>query len=127
MNNNVNISKVALEAFPILSGATFIRQLASPVPLVPDTTFDIFTTDSRAFLALVTTDYADPQDQSIELKNISGQYAFEFVDLLKPHNKNNEVTEILAHDDIEGDFLVYEPYKNHRRCYYLVNLKTQSE
>lgn len=126
MNNDTNIPRVALEAFPILSNATFIRRLASPIPLVPDTTFDILTTDSQTFLALVTTDYADPQNQSVELKSISGQLGFEFVNLLKPHSKNNKVIEILGHDDMEGDFLIHEPYKNHRRYYYLANLKTRS-
>jgi len=127
MKSNIDITQAARDAFPILSDATFIRQLASPVPLVPDTTFDIFATSSRNFLALVITDYADPQDQSLELKNISGQYGFEFVNLLKPHGKDSETIDILENDDMEGNFFIYEPYKSYQHYFYLANIKSQSE
>ena len=127
MSNNEDIPKLALAAFPILSDAVFIRQLASLVPLVPDTTFDIFTVNHHNLLALVTTDYSDPKNQSLELKNISGQYGFEFVNLLKPGSKNHKTIEILEHDNMTEDFQVYEPYKNYRCYYYLANIKAKPE
>lgn len=125
MNNDIGITKIALDAFPVLSNATFVRRLAPPIPLVPDTTFDIFATSSQDFFALVATDYADPQHQSLELKNISGQYGFEFVNLLKPYSQDNDTIEILEHDDMEDDFLVHGAYKNYKLYYYLANLKVQ--
>lgn len=37
------------------------------------------------------TDYADPIDQSQELKNISGEYAFEFTKLIKPYENDMNI------------------------------------
>jgi hypothetical protein len=123
MSNNTAIPKTVLEAFPTLSDATFMRRLASPVPLVPDTTFDIFAVSSRGFMALVATDYADPLSQSQELKSISGEYGFEFANLRKPYGKNNETAEVLDIDIIEDNFFIVLPYRNHKVYYYLANLK----
>lgn len=127
MNNVTNIPKIVLEAFPILSEATFARQLASPVPLIPDTTFDIFAKSSQEFLVLVTTDYADPQDQGQELQSISGQYKIEFTNLVKPFDQNKETVEIFEHDEMEGDFFVTAPYKNYKLYYYVANVRFQTE
>lgn len=121
-----DIPDSVLEAFPSLQGKASVRQLASPVPLVPDTTFDIFVSDSQDFFALVTTDYADPYDQSNELKSISGSYEFEFDSLQKPFD--NEVTiEVLPHDEMDGNFFVTAPYKKYRLYYYVANLKPDSD
>ena len=85
MNNYSNFifPSVVFEAFPILKKLQYIRQFASLVPLNPDTTFHLFGGEDGHFLVLVMTDYADPIDQSQELKNISGEYAFEFTKLIR--------------------------------------------
>lgn len=106
MTENVNILDSVLKAFPQLTAATFVRRFASPVPLVPDTNFDIYITQDRQFFALVMTDHADPLAQSQELKEISGQYEFEFDYLLKPDN-NSQTIEVLNHNEMVGDFSVY--------------------
>jgi hypothetical protein len=90
MNNYSNFifPSVVFEAFPILKKLQYIRQFASLVPLNPDTTFHLFGGEDGHFLVLVMTDYADPIDQSQELKNISGEYAFEFTKLIKPYKND---------------------------------------
>ena len=122
-----NIPDSVLEAFPSIRNKVSVRQLASPVPLVPDTTFNIFMSDSRGSFALVTTDYADPYNQSHELKSISGSYEFEFDDLQKPFSENSETISILKNDDMDGSFFVTAPYKNHKLYYYVANLKPHSD
>ena len=117
-NNNEKIPDIAKEAFPLISGATFVERFT-----LPDTTFDIYSKDTEGHIALVTTDYADPQDQSRELKSISGQNEFEFADLVKPYSTNGETVAVLEHDDMEGDFFATVPYKNYKLYYYLANLK----
>lgn len=124
MNNN--LPGIVREAFPAIVEAVFVRQLASPVPLVPDTTFDIYIEGSKDYIALVTTDYADPLDQSQELKKISGQYEFEFSNLIKPYGQDGIVT-ILEHDEMDGDFFVTTPHKNYNLYYYLANLVSKRE
>lgn len=102
---NITIPQNVMDAFPVLSSASYIRRFASLVPLCPDTVFDIFAVETGEYFALVTTDYPDPQYQSEELRAISGDYMFEFVDLKKPHSDNETIT-ILPNDDIEVDFTV---------------------
>lgn len=120
MNND--IPEIVSEAFPVLARAVFARQLASPVPLSPDTTFDIYyIKESDGFMALVTTDYPDPMGQSLELKRISGQYEFEFSNLIMPHD-NDKTTPVLENDDMDGYFLVSVPYKKYYLYYYVANL-----
>lgn len=121
-----DIPDSVLEAFPSLQDKVSVRQLASPVPIVPDTTFDIFVTNSKDYIALVTTDYADPYDQSKELKSVSGSYEFEFDNLQKPFD-NKATIELLPHDEMDGDFLVTVPYKQYRLHYYVANLKSHSD
>ncbi len=101
MNNYSNFifPSVVFKAFPILKKLQYIRQFASLAPLNPDTTFHLFGGEDGHFLVLVMTDYADPMDQSQELKNISGEYAFEFTKLIKPYN-NDEYIEIKENDEI---------------------------
>lgn len=121
-----DIPDSVLQAFPLIQDKTSVRQLASPVPLVPDTTFDIFVTDSQDYIALITTDYADPLGQSRELKSISGSYEFEFTNLIMPYD-NDRTVEVLEHDEMDGNFLVSVPYKNYRLQYYVANLKFDDE
>jgi len=54
------------------------------------------------------TDYDDPIDQSQELKNISGEYAFKFTKLIKPY-ENDEYIEIKENDEILEDPTVSDP------------------
>lgn len=122
MNNNSDRPKVVDEAFPVLSDAIFVRQLASPIPLVSDTTFDVYIKDSSDYIALVATDYADPLHQSQELKSISGQYEFEFSSLVRPYAKDGSTIGVLENDEMDGDFFVTAPYKNYKLYYYLANL-----
>lgn len=119
MSNNT--LEIVSEAFPVISDAVFVRQLASPVPLVPDTTFNVYVKGSRDYMALVVTDYADPLSQSRELKKISGQYEFEFSNLIKPYDRDGVIT-ILEHDEMDSDFFVTAPHKNYKLYYYLANL-----
>ena len=122
-----NIPDSVLEAFPSIRNKVSVRQLASPVPLVPDTTFDIFISDPQCSFALVTTDYADPYSQSHELKSISGSHEFEFDSLQMPFSKNRETISILENDDMDGSFFVTAPYKNYKLYYYIANLRSDSD
>lgn len=119
-----NIPDLVSRAFPSIRDKVPVRRLASPVPLVPDTTFDIFMSDSRDFFTLVITDYADPYYQSSELKSISGSYEFEFDSLQKPFGENSETIDILENDDIDSNFFVTAPYKNYKLYYYVAHLRS---
>ncbi len=101
MNNYSNFvfPSVVFEAFPILKKLGYVRQFAPLVPISPDITFHLFDGTDGYFLILVMTDYADPIDQSRELKNISGEYAFEFTKLIKPYS-SDEYIEIRENDEI---------------------------
>lgn len=102
---NTDIPQVIKDGFPELLRATFVRSLASAVPLVPDTIFGIYATNEGKFLILVKTDYPDPLLQSKELKAVSGQYEFEFESLLVPF-RNNEFIKIREHDDMDENFSI---------------------
>lgn len=125
MNNYSNIlfPKIINEAFPILDGASYIRQLASLVPLYPDTAFHLFTHDGQYF-ALVMTDYPDLFYQSEELKQISGEYEFEFMDLITPY-ANDQHIEIRPNDDIDNDFFISDPNSYYR--YYLAAIRQKHD
>lgn len=101
MNNYSNFvfPSVVFEAFPILKKLGYVRQFAPLIPLSPDTTFHLFGGEDGRFLVLVMTDHDDPINQSQELKNISGEYAFEFSRLIKPYN-NDEHIEIKENDEM---------------------------
>jgi len=101
----------------LLSHARFIARLAAPVPMVPDTTFALYKNTDEHLFTLVTTDYADPLDQSKELRKISGLY--EFIDLIKPYH-NNEMIKIREHDNMDGTFLI----KHANTYYYLANTRS---
>ena len=110
MNNYSNFvfPAVVFEAFPILKKLGYVRQFAPLIPLSPDTTFIYSAVRMGTFFILVMTDYADPIDQSRELKNISGEYAFEFTKLIKPYS-NNEHIEIRENDEILENPTVSDP------------------
>lgn len=122
MNNYSNFvfPSVVFEAFPILKKLGYVRQFAPLIPLSPDTTFHLFGGKDGYFLILVMTDYADPIDQSRELKNISGEYAFEFTKLIKPYS-NDEYIEIRENDEILEDPTVSDPNSYYR--FYVAETK----
>ncbi len=124
MNNYSNIlfPEIINKAFPILNNASYIRQLASLVPLCPDTTFHLFTHNGQCF-ALVMTDYPDPFYQSEELKQISGEYKFEFINIIKPY-ANNQNIEIRPNEDMDDSFFVSDPRSYYR--YYLAAVRQNS-
>jgi len=121
-----NIPESVLEAYQVLKNKIPVRRLAASVPLDPDTTFDIFEIGSQVFLALVTTDYADPYSQSRELKSISGSHGFEFVNLHKPFSTDGETIDITKNNKMEGGFFVTAPHGKYKLYYYLANLKRMS-
>lgn len=122
MNNHSNIlfPEIISEAFPILDDASYIRQLASLVPLCPDTIFHLFANKGGQYFVLVMTDYPDPLDQSRELKQISGKYEFEFMHLIKPY-ANDQHIEVHPNDDMDDGFFVSDPKSYYR--YYLAAAK----
>lgn len=122
MNNHSNIlfPEIISEAFPILDDASYIRQLASLTPLCPDTIFHLFANKSGQFFTLVMTDYPDPLDQSRGLKQISGEYEFEFAHLIKPY-ANDQHIEVHPNDDMDDGFFVSDPKSYYR--YYLAAAK----
>ena len=122
MNNHPNIlfPEIISEAFPILDDASYIRQLASLVPLCPDTIFHLFANKGGQYFVLVMTDYPDPLDQSRELKQISGEYEFEFIHLIKPY-ANDQHIEVHPNDDMDDGFFVSDPKSYYR--YYLAAAK----
>ena len=124
MNNYSNIlfPEIINEAFPILDGASYIRQLASLVPLCPDTAFHLFTHKGQ-YLALVMTDYPDPFYQSEELKRISGEYEFEFTHIIKPY-ANTQPINIRDSDDMDDGFFVADPESYYQ--YYLATVRQNS-
>ena len=119
MSHKLDVPKVVLDSFPMLSKLAFIRRYT-----LPDTSFDIFTTDTGELFSLVTTDYADPYDQSRELRNASGEHRFVFEHLIKSHSSDYEIVAILQHDEMEGDFFVTTPYKKYKLYYYLARIKS---
>lgn len=119
MSHKLDVPKVVLDSFPMLSKLAFIRRYT-----LPDTSFDIFTTDTGELFSLVTTDYADPYDQSCELRNASGEHRFVFEHLIKSHSSDYEIVAILQHDEMEGDFFVTTPYKKYKLYYYLARIKS---
>ena len=121
MNNHpvITLPKIINEAFPILNSASYIRQLAALTPLYPDTIFYLFAGKDGGFFALVMTDYPDPLDQSEELKQISGNYAFTFTHLITPHT-NNQRLSVRSGSDMNTDFSVPDPESYYQ--FYLVAL-----
>lgn len=69
---------------------------------------------------LVMADYPDPLDQSRELKQISGEYEFEFAHLIKPY-ANDQHIEVHPNDDMDDGFFVPDPKSYYR--YYLAAAK----
>ena len=102
------LPNIVTEAFPVLSSASYIRQLAALTPLYPDTIFYLFAGKDGGFFALVMTDYPDPLDQSEELKQISGNYAFTFTHLITPHT-NNQRLSVRSTSNMDSGFFVSDP------------------
>lgn len=125
MNNYSNFvfPEVVFDAFPILKEVGYVRQFASLVPLSPDTTFHLFGGKDGRFLVLVMTDYADPTNQSQELKRISGEYAFEFTELIKPY-ANDERIEVKENDEMLDDPTVQDTDSYYR--FYVTETKHQA-
>lgn len=98
-----SLPKSVSTAYPLLASATFIRRFAAPVPLVPDTTFDIFFGTNDEAYVLVTTDYVDFLKQQEELEEISGHNRFTFTQLLKPYD--NATTHAVADEMDEAYFV----------------------
>jgi len=117
MSTYIETPQVVAEAFPALSSARFIKRLASSVPLIPDTTFDIFQTAEERPLALITTDHPDPKLQSDELHKVSGVY--KAASLAKPFEQDAEIN-ITEHDEIADMFFV----KKEKVYYYVANLES---
>ena len=74
-------------------------------------------------IALVMTDYPDPLYQSEELKQISGEYEFEFMHLITPY-ANDQHIEIRPNDDIDNNFFISDPKSYYR--YYLAAVRQNS-
>ena len=124
MNNYSNIlfPEIINEAFPILDDASYIRQLASLVPLCPDTAFHLFTHTGQYF-GLLMTDHPNPFYESEELKQISGEYEFEFTHIIKPY-ANDQSIEIRPNEDMDDSFFVSDPKSYYR--YYLAAVRQDS-
>lgn len=116
MNNDAQIPSFLLDAFPVLLEASLIKKLASPVPIVPDTIFELFKNTSDSYFALVTTDYPDPIYQSAELEDISRVYTFR--NLIIPHSSH--VIDISQVNNADECFFVNEKDTHWR--YYVVQL-----
>ena len=110
MNNYSNIlfPEIINEAFPIINDASYVRQLASLVPLCPDTIFHL------------VSDKPDPTNQSVELKQICGEYEFEFTNLVKPYTDDKYI-EVRENDEMNESFSVPDP--NSYYHYYLAAVK----
>ena len=115
MNNYSNIwfPEIVYEAFPVIYDALYIRQLASLVPLCPDTAFHLFIDKNGQYFVLVMTDYPNPIAQSNELRQISGEYGFEFTHLIKPY-ANIKYIEICSNDEMDKQFFIPDPISYYR-------------
>ena len=122
MNNYSNIwfPEIVYEAFPVIYDASYIRQLASLVPLCPDTAFHLFIDKNGQYFVLVMTDHPDPIAQSKELRQISGEYGFEFTHLIKPYD-NVKYIEICSNDEMDKQFSIPDPISYYR--YYLAAVR----
>ena len=107
------LPNIVTKAFPVLSSASYIRQLAALTPLYPDTIFYLFAGKDGGFFALVMTDYPDPLDQNKELKQISGSYAFTFTHLIKPY-ANDQHLNIRSISNMDSSFFVSDPESYHQ-------------
>ena len=78
MNNYSNIlfPEIVNEAFPIINDASYVRQLASLVPLCPNTAFHLFADKNGSFFALVMTDYPDPTNESFSVPDPNSYYHY---------------------------------------------------
>lgn len=120
------IPPLVIQAFPQLEELAFLRCLAAPVPLVPDTTFSIYANNSRGFFALITTDHVDPYNQCDELKKISGSNKFEVTGFIKPFCPTDELIDISTIDKHNQDWVVKYTESAYPIYYYLTKIKRDS-
>ena len=122
MKNSIGITipDFITQAFPLLNGATYVREFASFITLYPDAVYYLFQTTASQSLILVAIDYPDPTDESQQVKKISGGFEFEFTYLIKPY-ANDQHLRICPNDEVEELFFVSDP--NGRWRYYLAAVK----
>lgn len=119
------LSDEVLDAFPYLAEFNHLRQLASPVPLVPDTTFDIYIDAPDSFYALVKTDYVDFKSQDLELREISGEYEFRFNRIQTPFETKKMASSPDDVNSLKNIVTVGLQENTHRTYFYLVRLCTK--
>lgn len=117
-----------MQSFLQLEDAHFLRRLASPVPLVPDTTFDIYVNDSMEYFVLVATDHIDTVSQREELLSISGSNEFKMMTIVKPFNVDGDAIE-LADIDISDDewFVKSKEGSAHSTYFYLATIESKPQ
>lgn len=117
-----------MQSFPQLEDAHFLRRLASPVPLVPDTTFDIYVNDSREYFVLVTTDHIDTEGQYEELLSISGSNEFKMMTIVKPFKIDGDAIELTG-IDISDDkwFVKNKEGSAHSTYFYLASIESKPQ
>lgn len=103
---NDKIPHYIKQSFPQLEDAHFLRRFASPVPLIPDTTFDIYANNSKEYFVLVTTDYIDVEGQRDELLEISGSNGFKVLAIVKPYNAVGDILDLAGIDENISDWFV---------------------
>lgn len=114
------------QSFPQLEDAHFLRRLASPVPLIPDTTFDIYVNNSREYYVLVTTDYIDVWSQRDELLNISGSNEFKITAIVEPFKVVGDTIELMGIDNYDGEWFVKNQEGNtHSVYHYLASIESE--
>lgn len=122
MNLPSTIPPIALKAWPSLVGAKFVERLTSPVPVDPDTIFDVYKTKTGKLLTLIRSDYPDPYDEERELHEIS--HTYRAGDLIKPYDEATTIA-IQEHDEMEGDFFVVDESVTYFKVYYYIAQTTQ--
>lgn len=123
MNNE--IPQHITQSFPQLDNAHFLRRLASPVPLVPDTIFNIYVNNSQTYFALVATDYIDLEAQRNELTDISGANEFKIMSIVRPLNATGDPIDTTKIDNYDIDWSIsYNGDGAYPTYYYLAELST---
>ncbi|WP_432733095.1 hypothetical protein [Microbacterium sp. MM2322] len=89
---------------------------------LPDTTFRVFELRDDVLFAIVTTDYADPLDQSRELgKILSIETAFTAVAV--PYSSDHIEVPVKEHDEMSGDFMLVSAGVDFKTYHYAAKLK----
>lgn len=123
---NDQIPHIISQSFPQLERAQFLRRFASPVPLVPDTTFDIYVHNSKDYYVLVTTDYIDVEHQRDELLSISGSNELKIAAIVKPFTVAGDTIELTGIDSHDGEWFVKNKKGNmHPIYHYLATVESK--